>query len=103
MAKREFLNLLARTSPANKVPFIYMSDHDVGAWQIYRTLRYGFAREAWLSASQCVPKLESGGVTTRQFLELIDDMRDLRLKVFAKANKDWASDKCQNEAMNWVQ
>ena len=103
MATREFLNLLARTKPANKVPFIYVSDHDVGGWQIYRTLRYGSAKEAWLSLSQCVPKLEWWGVTTGQYLELVENMRDLKLKEFAEANKDWDSERCQNEVSNWVQ
>ena len=103
MATREFLNLLARTKPADKVPFIYVSDHDVGGWQIYRTLRYGSAKEAWLSLSQCVPKLEWWGVTTGQYLELVDNMRDLKLKEFAEANKDWDSERCQTEVSNWVQ
>lgn len=102
MATREFLNLLARTKPADKVPFIYVSDHDVGGWQIYRTLRYGSAKEAWLSVSQCVPKLEWWGVTTRQYLELVDNMKDLKLKEFADANKDWDSERCQNEVSNWI-
>ena len=65
MATREVLNLLARTKPADRVPFIYVSDHDVGGWQIYRTLRYGSAKVAWLSVSQCIPRLEWWGVTTR--------------------------------------
>ena len=58
MATMELLNLLARTKPADEVPLIHVSDHDVGGWQIYRTLRYGSAKEAWLSVSQCIPKLE---------------------------------------------
>ena len=102
MATREFLNLLARTKPADKVPFIYVSDHDVGGWQIYRTLRYGSAKEAWLSLSQCVPKLEWWGVTTGQYMDLVDKMRDLKLKEFAEANKDWDSEKCQSEVSNWI-
>ena len=103
MATREFLNLLARTKPADKVPFIYVSDHDVGGWQIYRTLRYGSAKEAWLSLSQCVPKLEWWGVTTGQYLDLIDDMKESKLKDFAAANKDWDNERCKTEVSNWVQ
>ena len=61
MATREFLNLLARTKPADKAPFIYVSDHDANGWGIPRTLRYGSEKEAWLSVSQCIPKLEWWG------------------------------------------
>ena len=103
MATREFLNLLARTKPADKVPFIYMSDHDVDGWQIYRTLRYGSTKEVWLSVSQCIPRLEWWGVTTRQYLELVDNMRDLKLKEFTDTNKHWDNDRCQNEVSNWAQ
>lgn len=103
MATREFLNFLARTKPADKVPFIYVSNHDVGGWQIYRTLRYGSAKVAWLSVSQSVPKLEWSGITTRQYIDLVDAMKDLKLKEFAETNKDWDHEKCENEVSNWIQ
>ena len=103
MATREFLNLLTQTKPANKVPFIYVSDHDVGGWQIYRTLRYGSAREAWLSLSQCCPKLEFWGVTTGQYLDLIDNVKELKLKDFAASNKDWDNERCKTEVSSWVE
>ena len=103
MATREFLNILARTKPADKVSSIYVSDHDVGGWQIYRTLCYGSAKEACLSVSQSIPKLEWSGITTRQYLELVDNMRDLKLKEFAEANKDWDSEECHNEVSNQAQ
>ena len=103
MVIRDFLNLLARTKPADKVPFIYLSDHDVGGWQIYRTLRYGSAKEAWLSVGQCIPKLEWWGVTVRQYLEIVDKMTDLKLEEFAAANKYWDSERCRTEVSNWVE
>lgn len=94
MATREFLNPLARTKPADRVPFIYMSDHDAG---------YGSVKEAWLSVSQRIPKLEWWGLTVRQYLELVDRMTELKLEEFAAANKDWDGERCRTEVSNWVQ
>ena len=42
-------------------------------------------------------------MTARQCLELVDYMRDLKLKEFAEANKDWDSEKRQIEVSNWAQ
>ena len=71
VASRGFINRLSETPVLEKVPFIWVSDHDPYAWTMYKTLKYGSMATPYLSPSLCISELEWGGITKAQFANVV--------------------------------
>lgn len=102
MAAREFLKMLSSISGVRTVPFICVSDHDPGAWTMYKVLNHGSTSQAYLSPSLCVKKLERGGITKAQFASVVQKAKEDKLGDLTQHNRGWSHDTVKREADEWA-
>ncbi|KKY19357.1 putative meiosis-specific topoisomerase spo11 [Phaeomoniella chlamydospora] len=55
---REFLHLLSKDPTLQETPFVFLSDHDPSAFEIYSNMKYGSKSYAWASHICSCPQLQ---------------------------------------------
>ncbi|KAL9020057.1 MAG: hypothetical protein Q9185_002671 [Variospora sp. 1 TL-2023] len=91
LATREFLRLLIDSRALKNTLFLWISDHDPHAFQVYSSLKYGSAAMAWVAPSTRAKRLEFFGPTESHVEQLIDQEIDA-LKPEIKARQPSLTD-----------
>ena len=91
--------MLAKDPELDGVPFLFMSDHDPHAFEIFSTCKYGSRKNAFVTKSTICPKLQWAGATIEFYERMakswpaIETERRIRENVIPESDRE----RVQNE------
>ncbi|KAG8531270.1 uncharacterized protein KY384_004628 [Bacidia gigantensis] len=102
LATREFLHLLSKSPMLNDVPFLYFSDHDFQAAEIFKCLKYGAAHSAESSEQMVCSQLSWAGPSREELLSSPEKCRKALEQQYQSDQLRATSDEVKGAADAWV-
>ena len=100
-ATKEFLHQLSTSSRLKSIPFLYFSDHDTHGIDIFKTLKYGSKKSAWVTDISICPQLTWVGPTYQQYLGMPHSFRPQHMADYRAAHPQASEDRVDQEAGKW--
>ncbi|KAI9835116.1 MAG: hypothetical protein M1819_002484 [Sarea resinae] len=98
----EFLHLLEVDPLLKDLPFLFFSDHDFSAFQMFIALKYGSAHAAWASPSQVCKRLTWAGPTIDELYAAVHSYASgPRIEVQRRNHPDRDIERLQEENSLW--
>ena len=87
--------------PLKDVPFLYYSDHDAHGIDIFKTLKYGSKKSAWVSDISVCSQLEWVGPTRKQYLDAPKEFRPNWMEAYKEKHISASDAQVAEEADKW--
>lgn len=97
-ATKEFLHQLSASPRLKNIPFLYFSDHDTHGIDIFKTLKYGSKKSAWVTDISICPQLTWVGPTYQQYLDVPQSFRQQHMADYRIAHPQASEDGVNQEA-----